>query len=225
MPLAKTDESINAVVQDAISTEERLSKQFLSLLVINNFTSDVQEEMAGGFGQGLASTASEMLSNQLSNWLSQWSSAFDIGINYRPGDEISSDVIELALSTPLFNDRVTINSNVDMGSQNVNTPIAGDFSIDVKIVPSGKLRAKAFARSNDDILMGENQNDYTTGAGFMYREDFNSFNELWRRYLNFFRRKPEEERNPRYAPFYEVDTLVEGNLNREVNKNALVEIK
>lgn len=225
VPLAKTDESINAVVQDAISTEERLSKQFLSLLVINNFTSDVQEEMAGGFGQGLASTASEMLSNQLSNWLSQWSSAFDIGINYRPGDEISSDEIELALSTQLFNDRVTINSNVDMGSQNVNTPIAGDFSIDVKIVPSGKLRAKAFARSNDDILMGENQNDYTTGAGFMYREDFNSFNELWRRYLNFFRRKPEEERNPRYAPFYEVDTLVEGSLNREVNKNALVEIK
>lgn len=225
VPLAETDESINAVVQDAINTEERLSKQFLSLLVVNNFTSDVQEQMGGGFGQGLASTASEMLSNQLSNWLSQWSSNFDVGINYRPGDEISSDEIELALSTQLFNERVTLNSNVDMGSQNVNTPIAGDFSIDVKIVPSGKLRAKAFARSNDDVFIGDNENDYTTGAGFMYREDFNSFAELWKRYVNFFRRKPEEEEELRKTTPYEADTLsTEGN-RASFKKNAFVDTK
>lgn len=225
VPLAQTNESINAVVQDAINTEERLSKQFLSLLVINNFTSDVQEQTGGGFGQGLASTASEMLSNQLSNWLSQWSSAFDVGINYRPGDEISSDEIELALSTHLFNERVTINSNVDMGNQNVNTPIAGDFSIDVKIVPSGKLRAKAFARSNDDVFMYENQNEYTTGAGFMYREDFNSFSELWERYFNFFSRKPKEEEELINIPSYEVDSLGYGVSKANFKKNDFVDIK
>lgn len=223
VPIAETDESLNAVVQDAINTEERLSKQFLSLLVINNFTSDVQDQAGGGFGQGLASTASEMLSNQLSNWLSQWSSAFDVGVNYRPGDELSSDEIELAFSTQLFNDRVTINSNVDMASQNVNNPIVGDFSIDIKIVPSGKLRAKAFARSNNDALMGENQNDYTTGAGLMYREDFNSFRELWKRYLNFFRRKPDEE-EIKDVPYYENDTLINGSIKIDLDKNALVDI-
>lgn len=193
VPLAETDPEIEAVVQDALNTDERMSKQFLSLLVINNFTSP-DDQMMGGFSQGLASTASEMLSNQLSNWLSQWSSAFDIGVNYRPGDEISSNEIELALSTQLFNDRVTLNSNVDMGNDNASTPVAGDFSIDVKIVPSGKLRIKAFARTNDDVYTGTSQTEeYTTGAGIMYREDFNTFGELWGKYKRFFKKEKEKD--------------------------------
>jgi hypothetical protein len=195
VPIAETDESVNAIVQNALNTDERMSKQFLSLLVINNFTSDIESQGGGGFvGQGLASTASEMLSNQLSNWLSQWSSAFDIGLNWRPGDEVSSNEIELALSTQLFDNRLIINSNVDMGGgdKNVGSPIAGDFSAELKIVPSGKIRLKAFARSNDDVIdAANNQNDYTTGVGLMYREDFNTLNELWRRYTNIFRRKED----------------------------------
>jgi hypothetical protein len=194
VPIAETDESVNAIVQNALNTDERMSKQFLSLLVINNFTSDLESQGGGFVGQGLASTASEMLSNQLSNWLSQWSSAFDIGLNWRPGDEVSSNEIELALSTQLFDNRLIINSNVDMGGgdKNVGSPIAGDFSAELKIVPSGKIRLKAFARSNDDVIdAANNQNDYTTGVGLMYREDFNTLNELWRRYMSIFRRKEE----------------------------------
>ena len=128
------------------------------------------DSQGGQFGQGLYSTVSEALSNQLSNWLSQWSNAFDIGLNYRPGDpaaEISSNEVELAVSTQLFNDRVSINGNVDMGTQTSSSPIAGDFNIDVKIVPSGKVRLKAFARSNNDVLYGTSQSPYTTGAGVM----------------------------------------------------------
>ncbi|MDX9846151.1 MAG: translocation/assembly module TamB domain-containing protein [Tenuifilaceae bacterium] len=193
VPIAESDPSIKAVVQDALSTEERVSKQFLSLLVINSFTSDDPSSQGAGVGQGLASTAGEMLSNQLSNWISQWTSAVDIGVNWRPGDEISSNEIELALSTQLFNDRVTINSNVDMGNQSVSSGIAGDFSVDVKIVPSGKLRVKAFARSNDEMINGVNSGDYTTGAGLMYREDFNSFRELLNRYKKVFTRRKEPE--------------------------------
>lgn len=226
VPIAENDHNIKALVQDALNTDERMSKQFLSLLVINNFTSDIEPQGTGGFSQGLASTASEMMSNQLSNWLSQWSNSFDIGVNYRPGDEISSQEIEFALSTQLFNDRVTINSNVDMGSQNVNTPIAGDFSIDVKIVPSGKLRLKAFARSNDEIIYGGGtQNDYTTGAGVMYREDFNNLEELWNRYKNFFKRKPKSDFPNNYDTKNSSKTEDIMSSNQNAEKNAFVEIK
>jgi hypothetical protein len=227
VPIAESDPNIKAVVQDKLNTDERINMQFLSLLVINSFTSDVDNQLAGGFSQGLASTASEMLSNQLSNWLSQWSNAFDIGINYRPGDEISSNEIELALSTQLFNDRVTINSNVDMGNQNVNSVIAGDFSIDVKIVPSGKLRVKAFARSNDDVLYGStNKNDYTTGAGLMYREDFNNLSELWARYMKIFVRPKEPEiviENT--GSESENKSTTNSNQDNQSNINAFVNIK
>ena len=216
--LPGADSETKAQVQSILNTEENMSMQFLSLLVINSFIdpSGGDSQAGGQFSQGLASTASEMLSNQLSNWLSQWSNTFDIGLNYRPGDpaaELSSNEVELAVSTQLFNDRVTINGNVDMGTQTSSSPIAGDFNIDVKIVPSGKIRLKAFARSNDDVLYGSTQSPFTTGAGVMYREDFNSLNELWRRYLNIFKPKqtPSQENDfpiPDYDSFLiPVDTL------------------
>ncbi|MCK7540550.1 MAG: translocation/assembly module TamB domain-containing protein [Marinilabiliales bacterium] len=56
-----------------------------------------------------------MLSNQLSNWLSQISNDFDIGFNYRPGNEITDQEVEVALSTQLLNNKVTLNGNVDVG--------------------------------------------------------------------------------------------------------------
>jgi hypothetical protein len=57
----------------------------------------------------------------------------------------------------------------------------------------------------------------------MYREDFNSFSELWKRYLNFFRRKPDEE-EIKYVPYYESDTLINGSIKIDLDKNALVDI-
>ena len=205
VPAANSDPEIKALVENSTNTEEKMSRQFLSLLVLNSFASEYGFNSGGamasgqssGFEQGLANTASELLSNQLSNWLSQWSNAFDIGLNWRPGDpnnEISSSEVELALSTQLFNDRVTINGNVDMGATNSSSPIAGDFNIDVKIVPSGKIRLKAFTRSNDDVIFSGNQSNYTTGAGVVYREDFDTLDELWNRFKNIF--KPKEDQSP-----------------------------
>ncbi|KPL16024.1 MAG: hypothetical protein AMS26_06150 [Bacteroides sp. SM23_62] len=205
MPTA--EEETRNVVRNAISTEEELTKQFLSLLVINNFSAPIN--LSGGSGTtgaGMAGvTASELLSNQLSNWLSQISNDFDIGVNYRPGDEISSDQVEVALSTQIFDDRVTIHTNVDVSdkapetgpNQRTNT-IAGDFDVDVKLTDNGKIRLKAFNRYNYDQLY--NSAPYTQGVGFVYREDFNSFGELGRRYLNVFRgskkkKKDKEKKN------------------------------
>ncbi|NJM14156.1 MAG: hypothetical protein HC896_01115 [Bacteroidales bacterium] len=56
-----------------------------------------------------------MLSNQVSNYLSQYTSDVDVGINYRPKDQMTNDEIEVALSTKLLNDRVSIGGNIDYG--------------------------------------------------------------------------------------------------------------
>lgn len=200
------DNETSALIQSALNTEEKMSRQFLSLLVIGSFlpdpgasgninTSQSASNEGGGWQQGVANSVGELFSNQLSNWVSQWSNNFDLGINYRPGDptsQLSSNEWEFAVSTQLFNDRVTINGNVDMGNQNTSSPIAGDFSIDVKLNSSGKVRAKAFARSNDDPLE-QNQSTHTTGVGILYREDFNTFGELWDRFKNMFKSKPKEK--------------------------------
>lgn len=204
--LPTAEDELRNKVKNAISTQEELSKQFLSLLIMNSFMPST-ERAAGGTalgtptGLGSASvgvTGSELLSNQLSNWLSQLSRDVDIGINYRPGDEITTQQVEVALSTQLLNDRITINGNLDVGGNEMvannatNTSnIAGDFVVDIKLNESGKLKLKAFNRANNRILY--DYAPYTQGIGISYSEEFNSFGELLKRYLRKLTGKKEEE--------------------------------
>ena len=185
-----------------LNTEEKINTQFLGLLVINSFISDPGMTAAGtqtsnaSLGTtGLYNTASELLSNQLSNWLSQWSKNFDIGINYRPGleNELSSDQVEMALSTQILDDRVSISSNVGVGgNKNSSNALVGDFTVDIKLNKSGKLRGKAFARNNNDVLLTSQQNNYTTGAGIVYREDFNTIRELFNSIFSKDKQNPND---------------------------------
>ena len=201
-------------VRNALNTEEKVSKQFLSLLVINSFFPDLAfNEMQSQNGQssqnfGSASvsiTASELLSNQLSNWLSQLSQTFDIGFKYRPGDQVSNDEVELAISTQLFDDKVTVNGNVDMGGNRKNTSnaLAGDFDIEYKLTP--KLSVKGFTRANDNLIY--ERSPYTQGVGIFYREEFNNIEELLRKTFGIKKPKKKEKKAP------QADTL-----NKEANK-------
>jgi len=140
MPTA--DAETRNLLENSTSTDEELMKQFLSLLVINNFYSvtGYGAQDIGATGNIAGVTASELLSNQLSNWLSQISDDFDIGFNYRPGDQVSTQEVEVALSTQLLNDRVIISGNVDVGGQETNPSlsdasnpyIVGDFDVEFK---------------------------------------------------------------------------------------------
>ncbi|MFH2094524.1 MAG: translocation/assembly module TamB domain-containing protein [Bacteroidota bacterium] len=166
-------------------TEDEVNKQVLSLLVLNRFytppsltgANPTDEQRTSAVGV----TSSELLSNQLSHWLSQISNDFDVGVKYRPGDELTSDELEVALSTQLLNDRVSINGNVGMGGQYSNASgIVGDVVVDVKINKSGKMRVKGFNKANNNIIYEESP--YTQGLGLFYREEFDTVGELWRRY-------------------------------------------
>jgi len=188
-------------LQGVLNTEEKTNRQFLSLLIINNFLPE-QDFFAGmttgntlGLGAQTAgvATASEFFSNQLSNFLSQISRDFDIGVNYRPGDEVSPEELELALSTQLFNDRLRINGNVDVTGRQTNaSSIVGDFDADFKLTRTGKVRLKAFNRANDHLRY--QVSPYTQGIGLFYREEFDTFTQLMRKYwrLITFRKEDEE---------------------------------
>ena len=128
-----------------------------------------------------------MLSNQLSNWLSQISDDFDIGLNYTQGDEAVSDELEVALSTQLFNNRVSINTNLGLGGSKASTStdqnatkIVGDVEIEVKLSKKGALKAKVFNRTNQATDISYDQTMYTQGMGILYRKEFNTFGELFK---------------------------------------------
>jgi hypothetical protein len=188
------DENTRELIERVITTEQEMNRQVFSLLVLNRFMPATTDQYNTALGYGVGSTSSELLSNQLSNWLSQISTDFDIGVNYRPGDELSSQEVELALSTQLFDDRVLIDGNFGYAGNETATgnsaqsasQIIGDVNIEVKITPEGKFRVKAFNRSNTfDII--NTSSPYTQGIGLFYRKEFDDFSDLFRRV-----RRPEE---------------------------------
>lgn len=177
-------------IQQFFNTEDELNKQILSLIVMGKFYTP--EYMRGNYEAQntnmFGTTASELFSNQLSNWLSQINENWDVGINYRPGNSVTDDEIELALSTQIFNDRVSLNGNIGNNVNQYSTnssQIVGDFEINVKLVPSGKLQFKAYNRSNNNLIY--ETAPYTQGIGVSLTEEYNTLNELWTKFSNIFR--------------------------------------
>ncbi|RLD65451.1 MAG: hypothetical protein DRI98_14685, partial [Bacteroidetes bacterium] len=201
MPTA--DAETKNLLENSTSTDEELMKQFLSLLVINNFYSVSGFEAQDlGTPSALAGvTASELLSNQLSNWLSQISDDFDIGINYRPGDQVTRDEVEVALSTQLLNDRIIISGNLDMGGTDTN-PSVGDASnpyimgdFDVEFMVTDNVSIFAFNRARDELHF--DTDPYKQGIGISYKEEFDNLNQLFLRYKKGLanRKKKRKKKN------------------------------
>lgn len=181
--LPNSDEGTKTDVRNKIGVgnEQEMNRQVFGLLVLNRFfpTEDQNQalQQAGGF---FSSSSAEMVSNQLSNWLSKISNDFDVGLNYRPGDEITSDELELALSTQLFNNRIIVDGNVGVANTSSSSNIVGDVNIEYKITEDGRFRVRAFNKSNDFNSINANA-PFTQGVGLSYQKDFDRLGDLFRR--------------------------------------------
>ena len=186
-------------VSDQQENIQELNKQVFSLLVLNSFLPPSGSESSYDRASVGSTTSYELLSNQVSNMLSKISNDFDVGFSYRPGDELSPEEVELALSRQFFNDRLIVDGNLgysDKGSisneaQNTNNLI-GDISVEYKITKDGKLRVKAFNNSNQFSLT-ETSSPYTQGVGFSYREEYDTNKEFWQNLSDRFRRKSKKK--------------------------------
>jgi len=180
--LPTSDARVKEIVYSSIDTTNRaeMNRQMLYLLVLNSFS---VREMDNTFTTGLGASSLDLLSNQISSWLSQISKDFDIGINYRPGDTYTSEELEVALSTQLFNDRVLVDGNfgvTNMQEQTQTSNIVGDIDIEIKVTKDGRFRVKVFNETNNVDLLNVGA-PYTQGIGVFYRKEFDNLNELFRK--------------------------------------------
>ena len=130
--------------------------------------------------------------------ISNFSDDFDIGFNYSPGDNISNDEVAVAMSTQLFNDRMSISTNlgVSQGSEANHNPSSfiGDVDVEYKLnPPEGNLRIHGFNESNEYDITKIDQARNTQGIGAFYHEDFDSFSELICNMFNLFRRSKKDK--------------------------------
>ncbi|MCD6090114.1 MAG: translocation/assembly module TamB domain-containing protein [Bacteroidales bacterium] len=181
-----SSEEVRQSVFSQIDTtnEAEMSQQMLSLLVLNSF-SFASATGNDDFASNVGGSSLQLVANQLGNWLSQISNDLDVGIKYRPGGAITNKEVEVALSTQLFDERVTVDGNfgyqnLDNISNSNTSNIVGDINVEVKITKDGRFRLKAFNRTNTVDLF-DNIAPYTQGVGVFYRKEFNFVNELFKR--------------------------------------------
>ena len=134
-----------------------------------------------------ASNYYNVLTSSLSSWLSQISKDFDVGVRYTPEDNLTAEELEVALSTQLFNDRLTIEGNFGMYTGNQNemaggfNNFVGDFDITYKINNrfSFKIYNHSNLSSNYYTYSYEAYSDYTQGVGLSYSQSFDNIREIF----------------------------------------------
>lgn len=180
----RADETERAVIANLMQTKQELNKQVFALLLLNRFLPSQNSNNQNGIETtgAVGTTASELLSNQLSNLMSKLSNNVDVGFNYRPGDDITSDEIAVALSTELLNERLVISSNFGVAqgneiNQNENALI-GDVNVEYKLNEDGTFRVRVFTRTNEYDITNANQAQTTSGLGVYYKKEFNTWKEF-----------------------------------------------
>ena len=168
------DPTIKSRVESALSTEDKVQKQFLSLILTNSFLPDEQSGIVNNSSM-LYSSVTEIMANQLNNIFQKLDIPLDLGMKYQP-NERGNDIFDVAVSTHLFNNRVVVNGNIGnkqqtSGSQN---DVVGDIDIEIKLNRSGAFRLNLFSHSADQYT-NFLDNSQRNGAGLTYQTEFNNF--------------------------------------------------
>jgi hypothetical protein len=202
LELPNADEEMRRQVRSIINTEEAMNRNIASLLAIGHFyTMDRANTNTSGSSE-LSAVGFSTLSSALGSWISKLNSDISLGVNYRPVSDgvTTTNEVDVAVSTQLFNDRLLFNGNFGYRENVANSPNISnsivDFDLEYKLSKTGKFRVKGFNRSNNSYFK---QSPNTQGVGLIYKEDFDTVGELLRSYWNPIKKifkstpkKPEE---------------------------------
>ena len=171
------DPAVKSKVESALSTDDKIQKQFLSLIISNSFLPDEQSGIVNS-STLLYSNVSEVMANQFNNILQRLDIPIDLGLNYQPNSK-GNDVFDVAVSTQLFNNRVVVNGNIgnrQYKSSGTNTDVVGDIDIEIKLNRPGTLRLNLFSHSADQYT-NYLDNSQRNGIGMGYQLEFNGIRD------------------------------------------------
>jgi len=167
--------SVKSSVESALSTEDKVQKQFLSLLLSNNFLPDDQSGIVDNTAL-LYSNVSEIMANQVNNIFMRLDIPLDLGLNYQP-TESGTNVFDVALSTQLFNNRVIVGGSLGNRPGATSTSsdnLVGDLDVEIKLDRPGAFRLKLFSHSADAYTKYLD-NSQRNGLGITWQQEFDNF--------------------------------------------------
>ena len=174
------DPTTKANIESALNTEDKVQKQFVSLLLLGSFLPSESSGVINGSNM-LLSNVTEVIAGQFNSILQKLDIPLDLGFNYQPGSG-GTDIFDVAISTQLFNNRVVVNGsfgNRQYKSSAGAADMVGDLDVAVKLGRQGDVRVNLFSHSADDYT---NYLDYSqrSGAGISYQKEYNKFREVIR---------------------------------------------
>lgn len=182
LPNAKED--TKNLVYSVIDTTNQavMAQQVLSLMVLGSFAYTAGSNISR-FG---TTSYYSVITSQLSSWLSQISKDFDIGINYTPDDQLTNEELEVALSTQLFDDRLTIEGNFGVIRGNRSDAdeannLVGDVDLTFRLTKRLSLKAYNHTniKNNYYYYSYENYSDFTQGIGLSFSQSFDNIREIF----------------------------------------------
>ena len=186
------DPTTKSEVESALNTEDKVQKQFLSLVITGSFLESEQSGIVNNTNL-VFSNVSEVMSRQLSNLLNRMDIPVDLGVGYQQNAS-GTDLYDVSVSTELFDNRVEVRGSFGnrqySTTTNPNGDMVGDLDIDVKLDKPGELRLNLFSHSADEYT---SYLDYSqrNGVGITYQREFNKWKDFWRS-LFISRRKRQE---------------------------------
>lgn len=188
MNLPNASDDVNQTVYSLIDTTNQavMSEQVLSLLVLGSFS------YAGSSANGSSgiSAIDALARNLLSGLSFEVTKDLDLGLKYHMGSgNYSYDEFQVALKTELFENRLIIETNFGVVTDNAATEnasnLVGEVDLYYKLFKDGRLMAHFYNHSNYNTNYSSFAFDrlapYTQGLGLSYSKSFDTFHDLFRR--------------------------------------------
>lgn len=217
---ALAQSEIRQAEQTIRNDEEELNKQVISLLMMNRFVPlDNREGItaSNALNSSITSGVGDLISNQVSHWLSKLSydvkylENLQVGVNYRTGVNptlgMNEQELEVAMSTNVFNDRISISGSYVAAEYagNPNANSTGNFEVSYKATEDGKIRLKVFSRSTINPIYYDNIN--TQGVGVFFVREFDSWDEFFKRSRNEVPEEPSGKKQKKQLENKNLDEL------------------
>ena len=177
-------------VQQLNQQEDELNRQVFSLLVLNRFYPDPGSDGSTG---GVASIARDNLNDAVSDQLNIFSdklfnnTGFELNFgidsftDYQGAAPQDRTQLDIAAQKKLFNNRliVSVGSEVDIegnASNDEETPLIGNVSIEYLLTENGHYRLKGFRRNEfENVIDGQT---IVSGIAIIFTQEFNKFKQL-----------------------------------------------
>ncbi|WP_241462422.1 translocation/assembly module TamB domain-containing protein [Sphingobacterium deserti] len=175
------DPYVKDELQGYLSDGNNINQQAISLIVRRSFTPASTQEFGREVNNTLLSAGTEIAFNQLNSIISQSLNMNFLDLNIRSFNDASA-------SLRFFDDRLILTGGVSDRSRSqlndltvFSDQIATDAEITFRLRQDGNLVLRAYNRLNTRNFLFTPYSDYISAVGVVYRQEFNTLSEFWKK--------------------------------------------